>query len=145
MTDQIRPSLSHSPSAVRAVLIRDLYLDEDGRAVFEGDGVDAWEYQQDAEPQKVAIADGTASLISESIDGGLVRAAFEIESFCRDTPIGPTQPRMGDYLALDLTADISLIYRVHLTAAEVAEGVDVDLAPGELLLVLLSVPEFEGG
>lgn len=143
MDEEIRPSLSLSPGAVRAVLIRDLVLDEAGHAVFEEDGFEAWEYLQDAEPEKVVIADGVAVLISQSLDGAVVRAAFEIESFPLDNRIGPTQPRMGDYLGLDLTDDLKLIYRVHLTHGEVLEGADADIGPGELLLLPMTTPEFE--
>jgi hypothetical protein len=117
-----------------AALLRELCLDEAGRALFEEDGPDVWERLQEMEPTLCHIAELRVSLLSESLDAAHVRAAFEIERFTVDTPIGPTHPRMGDYLAIDVGGGLCLRYHVELTAGEVAEGAEADIGPGELLL-----------
>lgn len=127
----LHPALGN---AYPASLGRELCLDDTGRPVFSEDSPEAWELVQDIEPTLCRVAELRVSLLSESLDASQVRAAFEVECFPPDMPIGPTEPRMGDYLAVEVGGGVRLFYHVELTAGEVAEGAEADIGPGELLL-----------
>lgn len=123
-------------NAFVATLVRELCV-LDGRAIFEEDGPETWEVLDQMEPTMHRVADLSVTLLSVGIDSGLTRAAFSIEGFPQDSPLGgPTQPRVGDLIALELAPSVFQNYRVSLTHGEVLAGVDADVGQHELLLKL---------
>ena len=128
----IRPALGN---AFPATLGRELCLDGDGRAIFDDDP-DSWALLDVIEPTMCRIAELRVSLLSVSIDEAHVRAAYEVESFVLDSPVGVTAPRMGDVVAVEVGQGVHLNYLVELTHSEVLDGVDADIGEGELLLSL---------
>lgn len=127
----IQPTLGN---AFPAVLARELCLD-DGELLAD-DNPENWDEADATTPTMVRLADLRVSLLSVSLDEVLVRAVYEVEGFSADSPIGPTEPAMGDVVALEVGSGVYLNYRVELTHAEVRAGVEADIAEREFLLSL---------
>ncbi len=134
MSEQIRPQLGEN--AFPADLIRELCIDADGCAIFEENvPPEQWVEFDDMESTPCCVARMRFVFLSTSLDGQLTRAVYEIEDFPSDTPLlGPTQPRMGDIVKVDVGLETSLKFRVDLTHDEVLAGVEEDVGPNELLL-----------
>lgn len=129
----IRPALGEN--ALPADLMRELCLDEQGKAVFvEDHPADKWAEIDEMEPTLCRIAEMRVTLLSVSLDETATRAVFEIEGYPMDSAIGPTRPRMGDLIALEIGNDLHQTYRVVLTGDDVKAGADADLGENELLL-----------
>lgn len=129
----IRPALGEN--ALPADLMRELCLDEQGKAVFvEDHSADKWAEIDEMEPTLCRIAEMRVTLLSVSLDETATRAVFEIEGYPMDSAIGPTRPRMGDLIALEIGNDLHQTYRVVLTGDDVKAGADADLGENELLL-----------
>lgn len=126
----IQPTLGN---AFPAVLARELCLNDDGELLAD-DNPENWDEADATTPTMVRLADLRVSLLSVSLDEVLVRAVYEVEGFSADSPIGPTEPAMGDVVALEVVSGIHMNYRIDLTSAEVRSGVDADIGVGELLL-----------
>jgi hypothetical protein len=134
MNDQLRPQLGEN--AFPADLIRELCLDVHGHAIFEEDlPPERWSELDAIEPTECSVARMRLALLSASLDEKLTRAVYEIEDFPTDTPLlGPTQPRMGDIVKVDVGFETALKFRVDLTHGEMLAGVETDIGPNELLL-----------
>jgi hypothetical protein len=132
----IRPALGET--AFVAVLMRELCLDEQGKAVFvEDHPADKWAEIDDMEPTWCRLANMRVSLLSVNLDETTTRAVFEIEDFPVDSPMGPTRPRMGDLVALEIgSTGLHQTYLVVLTGDDVTAGADADIGPNEILLNL---------
>lgn len=131
----IRPELGEK--AFTAVLFRQLCLDESGKALFvEDHPAERWAEIDAIEPTWCRLADMRVALLSYSLDESQTRAVFEIEDYPVDSPMGPTRPRMGDLIALEIGAELHQTYRVELTGEDVQAGADADLGENELLLTL---------
>ncbi len=129
----IRPALG--ANAFQAILMRELCLDEQGKAVFvEDHPAENWGEIDDMEPTLCRVAEMRVTLLSVSLDESQTRAVFEIEDYPVDSPMGPTRPRMGDLIALEIGNDLHQSYRVELTGDDVQAGVEADLGENELLL-----------
>jgi hypothetical protein len=130
----IRPALGEN--AFVATLARELCVLDD-RAIFEEDGPETWAVLDQIEPTMHRVADLRVSLLSVGLDEGLCRAAFTIEGFLQDSPLGgPTRPRVGDYIELELSPNVHQIYRVELSREWIEDGVEADLGESELFLSL---------
>lgn len=136
-TTPIRPSLGEN--AISAVLMRHLRLD-DGKPLFDEDEPpESWAANDEIEPTLCRVAAMWVSLISTSVDEARVRAVYEIDTFSGSPLDGPTQPRLGDVIVLEIGFEISQTYRVVLTQADTLAGAEGDLGENELLLCLLTM------
>ena len=131
----IRPALSLAAHAFVGVLARPLYFGPDGQ-LLDDDAPQDWPLIDAAEPVMTRVADLRLALLSTSIDESVTRAAFEIEGYPPESPLGPVQPRVGDFIALELSPDLHQTYRVELTFEWIQDGVAADIGPGELLVKL---------
>lgn len=133
----IRPDLGEN--AFPAVLMRELCLDEQGKALFD-DSPEVWATIDAIEPTWCRLANMRVSLLSVSLDESCTRAVFEIEDYPVDSPMGPTHPRMGDLIALEIgSTGLHQTYRVDLTGDDVKAGAQADIGPNELLLSCHSI------
>lgn len=126
----IRPGLGGQ--AFPATLTRHVCV-VDGQ-VLSDENPEHWALADATEPQLVVVAAGQLALISTSVDESRTRAYWEADSFPPNGPLGPTVPRMGDFIAIEVGPGIFLVYQVALTRGEVDDGVPEDLAENELLL-----------
>ena len=95
---------------------------------------DKWAEIDEMEPTLCRIAEMRVPLLSDSLDETATRAVFEIEGYPMNSAMGPTRPRMGDLIALEIGNDLHQTYRVVLTGDDVKAGADADLGENELLL-----------
>lgn len=95
---------------------------------------DKWAEIDEMEPTLCRVAEMRVTLLSVSLDETATRAVFEIEGYPMNSAMGPTRPRMGDLIALEIGNDLHQTYRVVLTGDDVKAGADADLGENELLL-----------
>lgn len=82
------------------------------------------------------VANLRLSLISTSPEETRVRAVYEVDSITADSLIESTEPRMGDFVTVQVGPEAYQNYQVQVTRAEVLQGLDADLGENELLLSL---------
>jgi hypothetical protein len=125
-----------------ALLMRHLILDVDGTPLFDDDvDPERWAEMDQIEPTLCRLADMRVALLSISVDESRVRAAYEIDNF-KDSPVGPTEPRMGDFVVLQIGTNTSQSYRVELTHGVSMDddlGDVGDVGENELILSLVAM------